>query len=138
MPVLQLVLKQSEIDANTGEIKLTLHNNIKAQNARLSKIVVNKSASSNAGEYRLSIRLREIFHECFSTAKHATFEVPHHHNTHYTQLDYNMTLGLGNIPNVIHAQIFNTDGSVVYGASTNKSKFEEITIYIDYQTNDLF
>lgn len=138
MPVLQLVLKSDDIDPATGDIQLVLHNNIKAQNARLTKIVVNKSASSSAGEYRLSIQLPEIFHECFSTARHACFEVPHHHNDHYVQLDYNMSLGIQNLPNILKARIFNQDGSLVKNSSTNSSKFKEITIYIDYQTNDIF
>ena len=140
MPVLALVVKYSDCDSE-GKIRLTLHNNVKAQNAVIRKISIAKSAASAATEHRIDIAQPELLHECFSTAKHGTFPVPMSPSATFQESSYGsgLSVGINNLPNILVFKLFNTDGTLVTSdTATNKSNFEEITIYLDYQTNDLF
>lgn len=140
MPVLAFVLKYSDTDTQ-GKLKVTLHNNVKAQNAVIRKIAVVKSAVSAATEYRINIQQPELFHECFSTAKHGTFPIPNTSTGLIKQLEFGsgLSLGIGNLSNILEFRVYNTDGSIVTSDSaSNKANWAEITIYMDYQTNDLF
>ena len=142
MPTLIVTLKSSEIDANTGKIPINLHHNIKAQEVMLRKVTVLKNGGSNGGESRVHIRIPELFHEVYAAeSMHACFCVPTHHSDHFEdhQFGSGLKFGIENLQNIIHAQIYNTDGSPIKGnASNNKINFKEILLYIDYNTNDLF
>ena len=142
MPTLIVTLASSEIDANTGKILINLHHNVKAQEVMLRKVTVLKNGGSTAGESRVHIQIPELFHEVFSAgSKHACFCVPTHHSDHFEdhQFGSGLKFGIENLNNIIHAQIYNTDGTLILGnASNNKINFKEILLYIDYNTNDLF
>ena len=140
MPVLAFVVKYSDCDAS-GKITVTLHNNVRAQTAIIRKVTISKSSASAATEHRIDIAQAELFHECFSTAKHGSFPVPISPSTTFQESSYGsgLSLGINNLPNLLTFTVSNTDGTTVTSdPATNKSNFEEITIYLDYQTNDLF
>ena len=143
MPTLIVTLKSSEIDPSTGKIPINLHHNIKAQEVMLRKVSLLKSAASSAGESRVHIEIPELFHECFAAgSKHACFCVPTLASQQFEdhQFGSGLKFGIENLNNIIHARIYNSDGTTpILGDSTNNNlKIKEIILYIDYNTNDLF
>jgi hypothetical protein len=129
MPVLLLRLTPTA----TGEIKILLDRNIKAQKVVLSKICIVKNATNNAETF-ISIELPQIFHECHTNSKRGCFCVALDKDSKFENLDFHLSFGIENLSTTLNAKLYDYQGNLL----TTSSHIKMLFIYLDYQTNELF
>ena len=129
MPVLLLRLTPTA----TGEIKIQLDRNIKAQKVVLSKICIVKNATNNTETF-MSIELPQIFHECHTNSKRGCFCIPLDKDSKFENLDFHLSFGIENLSTTLQAKLYDYQGNLL----TTSSHIKDVWVYLDYNTNELF
>lgn len=130
MPVLQLKLTPS----SDGTTKITLDRTIKAQNMRLTKVIVVKSSLSYTSTH-ISVELPFIAgSEVHTNSRRGAFDIPIDKDHKFNSIYFDLNMGAENIQDVFIGKLVDSAGVGL----TSASNIQAVFLYFDYQSHELF